>query len=132
MEQSSGGAGETTSKPSCIAGSSETPQRPLARYCRFVKFEDLERWEAKGWKAISHYKHASDDIQSVMIGWFDDAAPPSEYINSRHLAFFDDGSGATLSIMTEQLGHLYIKITNGQARLLNADLGTYLHKAASQ
>jgi hypothetical protein len=49
--------------------------RPLARYCRFVKREDLDSWESKGWRAISHYAVRSDDIESVMIGWFEDTAP---------------------------------------------------------
>jgi hypothetical protein len=82
MEKSSGDAGETTSKPSCTAESSRTQPHRLPRYCRYIDFKDLERWEAAGWRATAGYKRASDDIDSIIIGWFEDGEPVCPNPNS--------------------------------------------------
>jgi hypothetical protein len=40
-----------------------------------VRSDELAKYEAAGWHAISHYAVRSDDIESTMIGWFSDEAP---------------------------------------------------------
>lgn len=52
----------------------------------------------------------------------------SKYLTARSLAFWEDNECAKLSIVTEELGHLYIKISVGQARLLAPDLTTYVFR----
>ena len=48
----------------------------LASHTRFIDRKDLDKWEALGWRAISHYRMVSDDIESIIIGWFYEDAPP--------------------------------------------------------
>ena len=52
----------------------------------------------------------------------------SKYLTARSLAFWEDADCAKLSIVTEELGHLYIKISEGQARLLAPDLTTFVFR----
>ena len=56
----------------------------------------------------------------------------SRYLTTRSLAFWEDGEKAKLSIVTEELGHLYISITYAQARLIAADLTTYVFKHSAE
>lgn len=42
---------------------------------RYIDFNDLPKWEAAGWLAMFDYARRSDDIRSIVIGWFQDGSP---------------------------------------------------------
>jgi hypothetical protein len=56
----------------------------------------------------------------------------SKFLTCRSLAFWDDGEKAKLSLVTEETGHLYISLTLAQARLIAADLTTYVFKSIGE
>lgn len=48
----------------------------FAKYTRFIEYKDLDKWEALGWRAIAGYREVSDEIESIIIGWFYEDSPP--------------------------------------------------------
>jgi hypothetical protein len=55
-------------------GSKPLPQR-FPKEWRYIDFNVLPQWEAAGWHAMFDYARRSDDIRSIVIGWFSDDTP---------------------------------------------------------
>jgi hypothetical protein len=49
--------------------------RQYPKEWRYIDFRELPKWEAKGWLAMFDYAVRSDDIRSIVIGWFSDETP---------------------------------------------------------
>jgi hypothetical protein len=54
---------------------SKPQPRRYPKEWRYIEFDDLPKWEAAGWHAMFDYARRSDDIRSVVIGWFSDETP---------------------------------------------------------
>lgn len=48
----------------------------LARWTMVIDRRELAAKEAIGWRALHHNRMASDDIESIIIGWFHEDDPP--------------------------------------------------------
>lgn len=54
---------------------SKPQPRRYPKEWRYIDFNHLPKWEAAGWLAMFDYARRSDDIRSVVIGWFSDDTP---------------------------------------------------------
>ncbi len=78
-EKSNGAQFVTIEKQNSTAENSKTQppkfpnrERKYPKEVRYIRLEELEYWEHAGWHALSHYKIASDEIHSIIIGKFDE------------------------------------------------------------
>jgi hypothetical protein len=75
MAPSNGAAGAIINKQNCTAETSKIQPRQYPKEWRYIDFNELPKWEAKGWHAMFDYARRSDDIRSIVIGWFHESTP---------------------------------------------------------